>query len=62
MAHSRCSTDATCSQEVAVNMGGRLATLLPTLVAQVSETVCPKCAQIPLSFLVPRVACEEGGV
>lgn len=65
LAHRRCSINATHSQEVAVNMEGMFATLLPTLVAdkgQFSGTGCVQCAQIHLPFLIPCVACKEGGI
>lgn len=58
MAHSRCSTDATCSQEVAVNMGGRLATLLPTLVADKGPGLRNSVSKVrPNPPFLPRTPC-----
>lgn len=49
-----------------MNMEGVFATLLPTLVADkgpiLRNRVCPKCAPIPFPFLIPCVACKEGGI
>lgn len=51
LAHNRCSINATHSQEVAVNMEGMFATLLPTLVADkgpiLRNRVCPVCPNSP---------------
>lgn len=51
LVHSRCSINATCSREVAMNVEGMFATLLPTLVTDkgllLRNRVCPVCPNSP---------------